>query len=103
MRVGLGDLVSTVGVGYFFHSYSFCVIEGVHCCGFFEHFARFVVPVKKLTLMSEKVQLIVFCVTITCNFYSLEFCLILFDSVSDVTIGTFSLFSPPVAPSVIRS
>ena len=57
-------------------------------------FAWFVVTVKKLALTSEKVQLIVFCVTVTCNFYSLEFCLILFDSVIDVTIGTFSLFSP---------
>ena len=57
-------------------------------------FAWFIVSFKKLTLMSEKLQLIVFCVTITCNFYSLEFCLILFDSVSDVTLGTFSLFSP---------
>jgi len=57
-------------------------------------FAWFIVSVKKLTLMSEKLQLIVFCVTITCNFYSLEFCLILFDSVSDVTLCTFSLFSP---------
>jgi len=38
--------------------------------------------VNTLALISEKMQLIMFCLT-TFNFYSLEFCLILLASVSD--------------------